>query len=443
LKEIIEETFVDKDTVGKDTVNIDTATATPVTINTEILSKMKHIPTEADLSRFKKIVKIGQGSFGEVNLVRLIGTDQTPPPPSVNETNNSKKVFFAMKRTLSMSKHKLKDNEWEKEYTILNLLSHKSIIRVNYLFKTTENGLVNGIPGDDTITCLIMEYFPGCDLEKFIDKNHKLCLNNGTNYLMPIRDQLVICKALLDVIQYLHRMGIAHRDIKPSNIMYNEKLGKIKLIDFSFASFCVDYPTTPEQYEYLIDIKINKGTPLYMPRELVFNLDDSLGVQNRSDILKCDIWALGITLYYMFAGFEPYKAHSYNEFRKLMRNPPRPIYGIYHTPPEIEQMCQDCLTVWYHDRPNIDILHGYFMQKLNRIEVITDHFGKEIYINNTIPNNTMFNNIPNNNIPNNNIPNNTIPNNTIFNNNLNNNMINNELMTFDTTFGCNLIAKNY
>ncbi|MEX0597397.1 MAG: protein kinase [Candidatus Paceibacterota bacterium] len=441
MKKIIKET-IDKDIV----VNIDTATTvtivtidtadTETTIDTETISKMKldkHIPTESDLSKFKKIVKIGQGSFGEVNLVRLMGSDD---PPSVNETDNPKKVFFAMKRTLSKSKHKLKDNEWEKEYTILNMLSHKSIIRVNYLFKTTENGLVNDISGDydNTITCLIMEYFPGCDLEKFIIKNHKLCSNNGTTYLMPIRDQLIICKALLDVIQYLHRIGIAHRDIKPSNIMYNEILGKIKLIDFSFASYCVDYPITPEHYEYLIDIKINKGTPLYMPRELVYNQDDSLGVQNRSDILKCDIWALGITLYFMFAGFEPYKAYSYKEFRKLMRDPPRPIYGVYHTTPEIEQMCQDCLTVRYQDRPNIDILHGYFMQKLNNIEVITDNFGKEFYIN-THNYNTNTNNNTNNNNTNN-------TNNTI---NFNNNMINNEFMTFDfdTNFGFNLIAKNY
>jgi serine/threonine protein kinase len=420
----------------------------PSGTNKEKMKIDKYIPLETDLSRFKKIVKIGQGSFGEVNLVRL--TDQSKSDMhnirnNMNEENNNmidmienenenlgskkqNKVFFAMKRTLSKSSHKLRDNEWEKEYTILSMLCHKFIIQPHYLFKTTENGLVNGIPNvfggiNDTITCLIMEYFPGCDLQKFIIKNQKLSLEKGITYSMPIKDQLIISKSLLDVIQYLHSMGISHRDIKPSNIMYNEKTGQIKLIDFSFAVYCLDYPTTPEQYEYLVDFKINKGTPLYMPRELIFNQDDILGVQNRSDIFKSDIWALGVSLYYMFAGFEPYNASTYKEFRRLMKDPPRPIYGIYHTPPEIEQLCQDCLMVRYQDRPDIDILHAYFMPKLNNIEVIKDEFGNEIYKNKINSNNN------NNNNNNNNISKNE-----------------NELMMFDfnvTNFDYALISKNY
>lgn len=30
----------------------------------------------------------------------------------------------------------------------------------------------------------------------------------------------------------MHNNGVCHRDIKPDNILYNQKKGKIKVIDF-------------------------------------------------------------------------------------------------------------------------------------------------------------------------------------------------------------------
>ncbi len=33
----------------------------------------------------------------------------------------------------------------------------------------------------------------------------------------------------------MHNSGVCHRDIKPDNILYNQKKGKIKVIDFQIA----------------------------------------------------------------------------------------------------------------------------------------------------------------------------------------------------------------
>lgn len=41
---------------------------------------------------------------------------------------------------------------------------------------------------------------------------------------------------LTNVVEYLHRIGIAHRDIKPENILI-DKNDDIKLIDFGLSSF--------------------------------------------------------------------------------------------------------------------------------------------------------------------------------------------------------------
>jgi serine/threonine protein kinase len=351
-----------------------------------------YIPLESGLLKFQKIAEIGKGSFGEVNLVRLLSKDDDKTDivkndeidnvtdvvtDVVDQMNNPYGGLFAIKRSYSKLTtkghltHILQDSDWEREYTLLSLLNHDSIIQVYYLFKIIENG--------EQINCLVMEYFPGVDLNVFINKNRKICKESNKRYQIPIRDQLIIIKGILNVIRYLHGMGIIHRDIKPGNIMYNDKHGKIKLIDFTFASYYLDYPTTPEQHEYVANPRSKKGTPLYMSRESIYNTEDAYRVQNRSDLVKCDIWAMGVSIYHIISGFEPYNASSYKNFKKLMLEPPLPVYGIYHTPPVVESLIQDCLMVDYRDRPDINILCDYFLPKLNKINVTTDRFGNELF----------------------------------------------------------------
>jgi serine/threonine protein kinase len=36
-------------------------------------------------------------------------------------------------------------------------------------------------------------------------------------------------------MRYIHNHGICHRDLKPENILYDQKEGKIKIIDFGIS----------------------------------------------------------------------------------------------------------------------------------------------------------------------------------------------------------------
>ena len=102
---------------------------------------------------------------------------------------------------------------------------------------------------------------------------------------------------MLKSLIYLHNeLRVCHRDIKPENfLLYIEKnRNKIKLIDFGFSDYI------PEN-NYLID---PIGTPQYCAPEIY---------QSQKYDFKADMWSLGVVLYNMVNGTQPFKLHNNNQ----------------------------------------------------------------------------------------------------------------------------------
>ncbi|MGB7086031.1 MAG: serine/threonine-protein kinase [Phormidesmis sp.] len=77
---------------------------------------------------------------------------------------------------------------------------------------------------------LVQEFLDGEDLEKILERQGKLSEADVTSVL----------KAILDVLDFVHRNGAIHRDVKPSNIMKGTS-GRLSLLDFG----AVKEVTTP------------------------------------------------------------------------------------------------------------------------------------------------------------------------------------------------------
>lgn len=95
-------------------------------------------------------------------------------------------------------------------------------------------------------------------------------------------------------MKYLHEHSICHRDIKLDNILIDSKL-EPKLIDFGFAT-CLDKEKK---------VKMFCGTPSFMAPEIVSK------VEYRGE--PADVWALGVVLFVMVAGYFPFKGQSDKE----------------------------------------------------------------------------------------------------------------------------------
>ena len=106
---------------------------------------------------------------------------------------------------------------------------------------------------------------------------------------------------IFDVVDYLHSVkGIIHRDLKPENFlikidMFNKP--QVKLIDFGLATYI---PKNGQRLKEFL------GTREYAAPEIH---------ENSGYLEKVDEWAIGVIMYNMLTGFEPFKGESPSEIK--------------------------------------------------------------------------------------------------------------------------------
>jgi serine/threonine protein kinase len=154
---------------------------------------------------------------------------------------------------------------------------HKTEGEIYMLF--SHPNIIKGIGwgNDGSRELIVMEYFDGVLLRDLL---HEGRLNPSQNRL----DLLLQTASALD---HIHSRGIVHRDFCPRNILVNAE-GLVKIFDFGLS---VDL-------EMVKTMRGNRtGTLAYMAPELI---------KRQITDQRCDIYALGVTMYEMFAGQRPF-----------------------------------------------------------------------------------------------------------------------------------------
>jgi len=100
------------------------------------------------------------------------------------------------------------------------------------------------------------------------------------------------------IFEYMHSKDILYRDLKPENILLN-KDGYLKLTDFGFAKI------VPNKTYTLC------GTPEYIAPEVILNIGHGKAV---------DWWTLGILIYEMLVGIDPFTANDPMEIYQKILN---------------------------------------------------------------------------------------------------------------------------
>jgi len=130
---------------------------------------------------------------------------------------------------------------------------------------------------DSDMAYLVMEYLPGITLRELLKDYKKLTPEQTVD----------IMDAVLAGLAAAHKAGIVHRDLKPENVLLADD-GRIKLGDFGLARAASANTATGQAL---------LGTIAYLSPELV-----TRGVADA----RSDIYAVGIMMYEMLTGEQPY-----------------------------------------------------------------------------------------------------------------------------------------
>jgi serine/threonine-protein kinase len=135
----------------------------------------------------------------------------------------------------------------------------------------------------------------------------------------------------------MHDAGIVHRDVKPSNIFLArdaEGNERVKLLDFGVAA--LQQPVARgESAITFTDALV--GTPRYMAPEQV--------LASKDVDARADVWALGVTLYELLAGRQPFDGQTVLAvLNQIESQQPPPLVDLRPgIPPELAKLVHRCL----------------------------------------------------------------------------------------------------
>lgn len=136
---------------------------------------------------------------------------------------------------------------------------------------------------------ILSKYVSGTDIKTYT----QMALKDDKDRIAKI-SQLIY--SVTDALSYIHSKGFLHRDIKPSNIMV-ETNGNVRLMDFGIARM-----NGGNKFSTVGFI----GTPQYSAPEQILR-----GTEEEKRLSpSTDLYELGITLYELLTGSNPYKSDT-------------------------------------------------------------------------------------------------------------------------------------
>ena len=161
---------------------------------------------------------------------------------------------------------------------------------------------IHGVAADQALPYLVMPYNRGMSLQKRIDQDGPL----------PLQETLRIAEQIAAGLAAAHAQGLVHRDIKPANILLEDGVERLAITDFGLARAVDDATMTRSG--------VIAGTPQYMSPE-----------QARGESIdhRSDLFSLGSVVYAMCTGRPPFRAETtFGILRRITDATPRPIREI-------------------------------------------------------------------------------------------------------------------
>ena len=239
-----------------------------------------------NLGRYKLIELIGRGGYGDVweafdpQLERLVAI-KVPRADRRNQMHSIEQFFEEARKVAK--------------------LKHQGIVPVFDV-------------GSDGEWCfMVSDYVAGENLKEFVTKSN-----------LSHKSAAALVADIADSLDYAHSQGFVHRDVKPQNILIDRD-GHPHLTDFGIA--LLDGQSVPERLA-------TAGTLPYMSPEQAEGRMESINS-------RTDIYALGVVLYELLTGRQPFVANNPMDlWASIISCKPRPPRSHNASiPVELEKVC--------------------------------------------------------------------------------------------------------
>ena len=212
--------------------------------------------------------------------------------------NKSNRKMYAVKVfPKSNLRSETQTERFQREVNATAYLKHDNIVALHDFFWDDENFY------------LVLDLCPGGELFDYIVKHDHLSEPEAA----------LVLKQIASALSYCHAQGVAHRDLKPENVLI-EKWPKIKVSDFGLCG-------------YLREDELMStfcGSTLYCAPECLS--------QQEYDGRASDVWSLGVILFSMVTGDNPWKGANMAQMVTQIKT------GNYTVPDSLSDACRELIT---------------------------------------------------------------------------------------------------
>ena len=268
-------------------------------------------------SDFICLALLGQGSFGEVYLVKKKDSDDFYAMKVLDKCRIAKQNIFKYVLT---------------ERNVLSVMHNPFIVKLNYAFQTSEK------------LFLLLDYCPGGDLSKQLQIQTRFSEEKAKFY---------ICEIIL-ALGELHKNNIIFRDLKPDNVVI-DKEGHALLTDFGLSR------------EGVVGKEIAKsfcGSIAYLAPEMLNRCGHGKAV---------DWYLLGVLFYELLVGVPPYfTANQEQIFRNIQK-------AELYIPPFVSEKAQNLIKSLLKRNPNERLGSKRDIEEIKEHEYFSDVDWQKVY----------------------------------------------------------------
>ncbi len=252
------------------------------------------------IKHYRVLSRIGRGGMGEVFLAQ--------------DTKLNRKVALKLLRSdLTANEDRLR--RFQQEAQAASSLNHPNILTIHEIGQ------------DNALHFMATEYVEGETLREHTSRAR-----------MSLIQVLEVVVQVASALSAAHQAGIIHRDIKPENVMLRMD-GYVKVLDFGLAKLA-----EPKAIDTMAATlpKVDTAPGLVMGTINYMSPEQARGLAVDA---RTDIWSLGVMMYEMTAGRQPFEGDTASDVLSLiLQKDPVPLTNsLPEAPAELERIARKAL----------------------------------------------------------------------------------------------------